>query len=38
MAVRPFLRSLALPEGVNPQSVTASFTNGVLKVRIPKPE
>jgi len=33
-----FRRSLTLPEGVDPESVTASFTNGVLEVRIPKPE
>jgi HSP20 family protein len=33
-----FSRSLTLPEGVNPESVTASFDRGVLEVRIPKPE
>jgi HSP20 family protein len=33
-----FRRSLTLPEGVDPESVTASFSNGVLEVRIPKPE
>jgi HSP20 family protein len=33
-----FSRSLTLPKGVDPESVTASFTNGVLEVRIPKPE
>ena len=33
-----FSRSLALPEGVDPNSVTASFDKGVLEVRIPKPE
>jgi HSP20 family protein len=32
------LRSLTLPEGVDPESVAASFDNGVLEVRIPKPE
>jgi HSP20 family protein len=32
-----FSRSLTLPEGVEPEGVTASFTNGVLEVRIPKP-
>jgi HSP20 family protein len=33
-----FRRSLTLPEGVDPEGVTASFDNGVLEVRIPKPE
>jgi HSP20 family protein len=33
-----FSRSLTLPEGVDPQSVQASFVRGVLEVRIPKPE
>jgi HSP20 family protein len=33
-----FRRSLTLPEGVEPETVTASFENGVLEVRIPKPE
>jgi HSP20 family protein len=33
-----FRRSLTLPEGVDPETVTASFDNGVLEVRIPKPE
>jgi HSP20 family protein len=33
-----FSRSLALPEGVDPESVNASFDKGVLEVRIPKPE
>jgi HSP20 family protein len=33
-----FSRSLTLPEGVDPSSVKASFTNGVLEVHIPKPE
>jgi HSP20 family protein len=33
-----FSRSLTLPQGVDPESVTASFDNGVLEVRIPKPE
>ena len=33
-----FSRSLTLPEGVDPEAVTASFANGVLEVRIPKPE
>ena len=32
-----FSRSLTLPEGVDPDSVQASFENGVLEVRIPKP-
>jgi HSP20 family protein len=33
-----FSRSLTLPEGVDPNSVRASFDRGVLEVRIPKPE
>ena len=33
-----FRRSLTLPEGVDPEGVTASFDKGVLEVRIPKPE
>jgi HSP20 family protein len=33
-----FRRSLTLPEGIDPESVEASFDNGVLEVRIPKPE
>jgi HSP20 family protein len=33
-----FSRSLTLPEGVDPDSVKASFNKGVLEVRIPKPE
>jgi HSP20 family protein len=33
-----FSRSLTLPEGVNADAVTASFNNGVLEVRVPKPE
>ena len=33
-----FLRSLRLPEGVDPEAVKASFDKGVLAVSIPKPE
>jgi HSP20 family protein len=33
-----FSRALTLPKGVDPEGVTASFTNGVLEVRVPKPE
>jgi HSP20 family protein len=33
-----FRRSLTLPEGVDPEAVTARFEKGVLAVRIPKPE
>ena len=33
-----FSRSLTLPKGVNGEAVAASFVNGVLEVRIPKPE
>jgi HSP20 family protein len=33
-----FNRSLTLPDGVDPERIEASFDNGVLEVRIPKPE
>lgn len=33
-----FSRSLTLPQGVDPEAVTASFERGVLEVSIPKPE
>jgi HSP20 family protein len=33
-----FRRSLTLPDGVEPEAVTASFDRGVLEIRIPKPE
>lgn len=33
-----FSRSRTLPEGVNPESIEANFENGVLEVRVPKPE
>ncbi len=33
-----FSRSLTLPEGVDPEKVSAEFDRGVLEVRIPKPE
>jgi len=33
-----FRRSLTLPEGVNLEDVAANFDNGVLEIRIPKPE
>src|SRR5436305_2578645 len=36
-ATGAFSRSLSLPEGIDPESVTASFDNAVLTVRIPKP-
>lgn len=32
-----FSRSLTLPEGIDADAVTATFHNGVLDVRIPKP-
>jgi HSP20 family protein len=37
-ATGSFSRSLTLPEGVDPDAVAATFENGVLEVRIPKPE
>jgi HSP20 family protein len=33
-----FSRSLTLPDGVDADRIEASFANGVLDVRIPKPE
>lgn len=33
-----FRRQLTLPEGVDPETIAASFEQGVLEVRIPKPE
>jgi HSP20 family protein len=33
-----FSRSLTLPEGVDPEAIEAGFDNGVLEVRIPKPQ
>ena len=33
-----FSRSLTLPDGVNPDAVTAQFDRGVLLIEIPKPE
>jgi HSP20 family protein len=33
-----FSRSLTLPEGVDADTIAASFDKGVLEVRIPKPE
>jgi HSP20 family protein len=33
-----FARSLTLPEGIDPDSVSARFERGVLEVRVPKPE
>ena len=33
-----FSRSLTLPDGVDPDRIEASFSHGVLEVRIPKPD
>lgn len=33
-----FSRTLTLPDGIDPEAVKASFVNGVLEIRIPKPE
>jgi HSP20 family protein len=33
-----FSRSLSLPDGIDPDGVTAEFDHGVLELRIPKPE
>jgi HSP20 family protein len=32
-----FNRSLTLPDGVDPDAIDASFSDGVLEIRIPKP-
>ena len=37
-ATGSFSRSLTLPEGVDADAIEASFANGVLEIRIPKPE
>ena len=37
-ATGSFSRALSLPEGIDHEAVTAAFDNGVLTVRIPKPE
>lgn len=31
-----FTRSITLPKGVNPAEITASYTDGVLEVRVPE--
>ena len=33
-----FARTLTLPQGVDPEAVSASFDRGVLEIRVPKPE
>jgi HSP20 family protein len=33
-----FSRSLTLPKGIDADAVSATFDNGVLEVRVPKPE
>ena len=33
-----FNRSLTLPEGVDPDAISANFDRGVLELRIPKPD
>ena len=37
-AIGRFARSLTLPEGVEPESISARLEKGVLELRIPKPE
>jgi HSP20 family protein len=32
-----FQRSFSLPEGIDPEQVTAEFDRGVLEIRVPKP-
>jgi HSP20 family protein len=36
-ATGAFSRTLSLPEGIDPEAVGATFDNGVLTVRVPKP-
>jgi HSP20 family protein len=33
-----FYRRLPMPEGVQPDQITANFSDGVLEIRIPKPQ
>ena len=33
-----FRRSVRLPEGVDPEAITATFDKGVLEISVPKPE
>jgi HSP20 family protein len=33
-----FSRTLSLPDGIDPESIAATFDRGVLEVRVPKPE
>ena len=33
-----FSRTLTLPKGIDPEAISAGFDDGVLEVRIPKPE
>jgi HSP20 family protein len=33
-----FTRTLRLPQGIDPDAVSANFDRGVLEVRVPKPE
>ncbi len=33
-----FSRSVTLPQGVNEEAINADYRNGVLEVRVPKPE
>ncbi|HET9103891.1 MAG TPA: Hsp20/alpha crystallin family protein [Solirubrobacteraceae bacterium] len=33
-----FRRALRLPEGVDPEALSAQFANGVLEIAVPKPE
>jgi HSP20 family protein len=37
-ATGTFSRALTLPSGIDPDNIKASFDNGVLEVRVPKPE
>jgi HSP20 family protein len=33
-----FTRTVGLPQGISDESIEASYTNGVLEIKVPKPE
>jgi HSP20 family protein len=37
-SVGTFTRSIPLPEGIDPEKIKADFRDGVLELRVPKPE
>ena len=36
--INPFRRYIPLPEGVDPERISASYTNGILRLQMPKGE